>query len=54
MYGALWTMRNDLSSSSESNAELMVLHCVTGAWDTLHLCFVYGGGVQKRTSRKYG
>lgn len=36
------------------NAELMVLHCITGAWDSLHLCLVYGGGVQKRTSRKYG
>lgn len=32
----------------------MVLHCVTGAWDTLHLCSVHGGGVQERTSGEHG
>lgn len=52
--------------SSISNAQLLKLRfriackanglalCVTGAWDTLHLCFVYGRRVQKRTSWKYG
>lgn len=51
---ARWPALGDSSSSSDLEAELVVLHCVTGAWDTLHLRSVHGGGVQKRASGKHG